>query len=107
MVNLGAAPRVVAEQPRELKKVDSVLELIGDTPLLEIRKIAQAIARCRHRECAEVDRIGAEACRLREAAPAVADDLSRCSDQVRRTASARPSLSHFDRLLNRGDPGHG
>ena len=44
MVKLVAAPRVVAEQPRELKKVDSVLELIGDTPLLEIRKIAQGLS---------------------------------------------------------------
>lgn len=41
MVKLAAAPRVVAEHPRELKKVDSVLDLIGDTPLLEIRKVAQ------------------------------------------------------------------
>ena len=81
-----------------------VLQLLADHPA---ERIAQAIARCRHRECAEADHIGAEARRLREAAPAVADDLSRCSEEVRRTASARPGLSHFDRLLNRGDPGHG
>jgi cysteine synthase B len=44
MVKLVTAPRVVAEQVRELKKVDSVLDLIGDTPLLEIRKIAQGLS---------------------------------------------------------------
>jgi cysteine synthase B len=34
----------VAESFREPKKVESVLDLIGDTPLVEIRKIAQSIS---------------------------------------------------------------
>lgn len=44
MMKLVAAPRIVSEQFREPKKVDSVLELIGDTPLLEIRKITQGLS---------------------------------------------------------------
>lgn len=34
----------VAEGSREPKKVDSVLDLIGETPLLEIRKLAQGLS---------------------------------------------------------------
>lgn len=38
-----AARRLTADKLREPKKIDSVLDLIGDTPLLEIRKIAEGI----------------------------------------------------------------
>lgn len=43
---LTAVPRrrFLAEEVRAPKKVESVLDLIGDTPLLELRKIAQGIS---------------------------------------------------------------
>ena len=44
MVKSIPARWIVAERSREPKKVDSVLDLIGDTPLLEIRKLAEGFS---------------------------------------------------------------
>ncbi|HEY2987710.1 MAG TPA: cysteine synthase family protein [Candidatus Binatia bacterium] len=44
MAKTIAARWVAAERPREPKKIESVLDLIGDTPLLEIRRIAENIS---------------------------------------------------------------
>src|SRR5262249_32761414 len=44
MANPVAARFIAAERLREPRVIDSVLDLIGDTPLLEIRKIAEGIA---------------------------------------------------------------
>ena len=44
MSNPTTARWVVAEGSREPKNVESVLDLIGETPLLEIRRIAQGIS---------------------------------------------------------------
>ncbi|MBI4523851.1 MAG: cysteine synthase [Deltaproteobacteria bacterium] len=39
-----SAPRLIPETHRELKKVESILDLIGDTPLLEIRKVTYGLS---------------------------------------------------------------
>ena len=44
MAHPTAARWVAAERLREPKIIDSVLDLIGDTPLIEIRKIAEGIS---------------------------------------------------------------
>jgi cysteine synthase B len=44
MANPNAARWIATEKFREPKKIDSVLDLVGDTPLLEIRKISEGIA---------------------------------------------------------------
>jgi len=44
MAHPTAARWVTAERLREPKVIDSVLDLIGDTPLIEIRKIAEGIS---------------------------------------------------------------
>jgi len=44
MANPTAVRSIAAERFREAKKIASVLELIGDTPLLEIRRIAEGIS---------------------------------------------------------------
>ncbi|MFQ5902215.1 MAG: PLP-dependent cysteine synthase family protein [Candidatus Binatia bacterium] len=44
MIKPITALRLVAERPTELKKVESVLDLIGETPLLEIRNIAHGLS---------------------------------------------------------------
>jgi cysteine synthase B len=44
MANPTAVRSIAAERLREPKKIESVLDLIGDTPLLEIRRIAGGIS---------------------------------------------------------------
>jgi cysteine synthase B len=43
MANPTAVRSIATERLREPKKIESVLDLIGDTPLLEIRRIAEGI----------------------------------------------------------------
>lgn len=45
MANLTSARRLVSEASAEPRKVESVLDLIGETPLVEIRKITEGLSR--------------------------------------------------------------
>jgi cysteine synthase B len=44
MQRVALAPRIVPDGVRELRKVSSLVDLVGNTPLLEIRKITRGLA---------------------------------------------------------------